>query len=64
MKNKKLNLEDLKIQSFVTSLNQEDANTVKGGVPTAAEACNNTALCSDHQLCSVVDACPTRLCGH
>ena len=34
MKNKKikLNLNDLKVESFVTSLNNKNADTVKGGI--------------------------------
>jgi len=31
MKKKKLNLEQLKVQSFVTSMENEKENTVKGG---------------------------------
>lgn len=35
MKTKKLNLNDLRVESFVTSLENKGANTVKGGVTTA-----------------------------
>ena len=31
MKTKKLNLNDLKVESFVTSMENESSNTVKGG---------------------------------
>lgn len=31
MKNKKLRLDELKVQSFVTSFSDQDARTIKGG---------------------------------
>jgi len=34
MINKKLNLEELKVRSFVTSLNRNEKNDVKGGIYT------------------------------
>lgn len=34
MKNKKLNLNELRVKSFVTELENEKENTVKGGGPT------------------------------
>lgn len=49
MKTKKLNLKDLKVDSFVTSLEIKDAQTVKGGAtPTAPVVIvgASAALCS------------------
>lgn len=43
MKNKKLNLSDLKVKSFVTDLETEKENTVKGGGGnTIDRKCYNT----------------------
>lgn len=36
MKNKKLNLNELKVKSFVTDLEKSSANTAKGGLETWA----------------------------
>ena len=73
MKKKKLNLENLKVQSFVTSLKEENPNTVKGGtasVPAMCDtdnpACANTPVCSRFAFClpgSAYDACPSWGCS-
>lgn len=39
MKKKNLKLSDLKVQSFITSLNEEGALTVRGGAPPASVTC-------------------------
>jgi len=46
---KKLRLENLKIQSFVTSLNNEDKRNIKGGTfPSAAPTfCGGAEICDD-----------------
>jgi len=38
MKTLKLNLKQIKVESFVTSLNEKESGTVKGGVNTLASA--------------------------
>ena len=43
MKNKKLNLEQLKVQSFVTRLQNKDERTVKGGGEITYYGCNSVA---------------------
>ena len=57
-KKMKLNLEDLKVQSFVTTLN-EDSNEIKGGLTGTNPACNsqNDPLCTERKWCSGM-ACP------
>jgi len=40
MKNKKMNLNELKVKSFVTGFEDVESNTVKGGV-TAFPACRS-----------------------
>jgi len=37
MKKKKLNLDQIKVESFVTSMDNEKENTVKGGAPMTDE---------------------------
>ncbi|MEO1052998.1 MAG: pinensin family lanthipeptide [Bacteroidota bacterium] len=39
MKNKKLNLDSIKVKSFVTSFDKEKGNTVKGGQNSDANTC-------------------------
>lgn len=60
MENKKLTLEELEVQSFVTTVNNQDAN-VKGGATAGTCApctCTGSATCtacstSDHYCSSV-----------
>ncbi|GAA0188672.1 hypothetical protein GCM10009122_47720 [Fulvivirga kasyanovii] len=39
MKNKKMNLTDLKVKSFITELDSTSENTVKGGYESAPAEC-------------------------
>ena len=63
MKKKKLNLNDLKVESFVTSLDSEDRNTVKGGADhiehTDIVDCHSIVYCSGNPMgtvcCKVTD---------
>jgi hypothetical protein len=52
MKNKKLNLDNLEVQSFVTSLRDESQHTIKGGASLDLN-------CIDSQInhCSYYDGC-------
>jgi hypothetical protein len=63
---KKMKLENLKIQSFVTSLSKEETVTIQGGdnsfnpvCLSGVPACVNTAVPICRNLHS--DACPTAL---
>ncbi|MCU0286210.1 MAG: pinensin family lanthipeptide [Acidobacteria bacterium] len=49
---RKLNLSSLKVQSFVTSLNEEEKKKVKGGTYSIVET-----------LCATCDTCPAQTCG-
>ncbi len=63
MKKKNLKIADLKIESFVTSVNEENANTVKGGnsvfggcdsvngFPRQPVICQNT-IYPDQSICN------------
>ena len=51
MKNKKLNLNALKVKSFVTEFENEKENTVKGG--------NGSIICTDVQGRSICCLHPT-----
>ena len=58
--NKKMKIEDLKIQSFVTSLGDTNANTVKGGMAiTYPDNCTVTRIeaCGATQRCHSVADC-------
>jgi len=44
---KKLNLDSLRIQSFVTSINTPKEKAIQGGV-----SLNNTCVCHSQALCS------------
>ena len=60
MKIKKLNLDDLKVQSFVTSLKNESQHIIKGGASVDLN-------CVHSQIngCSVYDGCLSgRGCTH
>ena len=51
MKNKNLKLNDLKVQSFVTTLNKENQKTIHGGEGASDNyACDNTEhlACGNH----------------
>ena len=54
MKNKKLNLDELKVKSFVTSFKKTDSNTVKGGV--TLNLCEETA--AGTQCIETARTCP------
>ena len=49
MKKKNLNLDSLKVESFVTDLEQEISNTVKGG--TADPTFHNSNCCDSRYIC-------------
>lgn len=55
MKNKRLNLNELKVESFVTSLENENEQTVKGGGTVNGWT---GASCMVLTLPSVLDRCP------
>ena len=66
MEKKKLKLSELRVQSFVTKLDNTESGTVKGGGQSDNPACNSeVAACIKTQayLCpispSAYDACPT-----
>lgn len=46
MKNKKLNLNELKVKSFVTDLENGKENTVKGGAITVEVGCTMFPICT------------------
>ena len=55
MKKSKLNLNDLKVESFVTDLNANEVNTVKGGNPgtDGSTACGSDPLhCATNNTCN------------
>ncbi|MCW3104370.1 MAG: hypothetical protein JWO09_2810 [Bacteroidetes bacterium] len=45
MKKKNLKLTDLKVQSFVTSLEQDEQKTLQGGAATHADKCSQVPGC-------------------
>jgi len=49
MKNKKLNLGDLKVKSFVTEMENNSDQTVKGGYRT-----QYPIICSEGDVCSIL----------
>jgi hypothetical protein len=56
MKNKKLKLSDLKVQSFVTALNENEKGTIAGG----AGQSDNPACFSNNPICASANpACNT-----
>lgn len=62
---KKLKLKDLKVESYVTSLDEEKAKQVAGGSDSAIESCGWTS-CWSATLCSdTCSACSTsdQYCG-
>jgi hypothetical protein len=66
MEKKRLKLSQLKVQSFVTKLENNESRTVQGGAQSDNPACNSeVAACINTQayLCpinpSAYDACPT-----
>ena len=48
---KNLNLKDLKVQSFVTALEDEQKAKVKGGLPWTCVTCNFECSGSRYVLC-------------
>ena len=71
MKTKKLNLSDLKVTSFVTALDENNAKTVQGGIknvlmwkdtdaPCTGVNCTHFGPCPASQAgCSVGAGCPS-----
>jgi hypothetical protein len=69
---KKLKLSDLKVQSFVTSLSNDQLNTLKGGdnTDTNNPACNSIGIacrtvahdCQQHSTCGSAQICSTCAC--
>lgn len=57
----KLNLEDLKIKSFVTSLDDGDAKNVKGGETEGGLSCNWKCGDTEYWECES-DACSQDTC--
>ena len=57
MKSKKLSLKNLQVNSFVTGLDQNDAETVKGGV--FSDYCTQLLNC---QETVIPRKCPSMLC--
>ena len=51
MKKSKLNLNDLKVESFVTDINAEKSETVKGGLPIPVGTIFDSQCCSDDDHC-------------
>ena len=61
---KKLKLDDLKVKSFVTSLDEKNVNTIKGGGhgDSHGVGCSNENECNsigEFGCDSAIDACPT-----
>ena len=59
---KKLNLKELKVNSFVTDLKEEKVDTVKGGIGPSQILCTATQTLIGPQcytnLCNVTNTCP------
>ncbi|MGB3467556.1 MAG: pinensin family lanthipeptide [Cyclobacteriaceae bacterium] len=53
MKTKKLNLNKLKVQSFVTAMDEATAKTAKGGAPT--DHCQSDGGCGMTTNCETID---------
>lgn len=54
MKNKKLNISELKVKSFVTDLEKEKANTANGGGYTTADSGSGTFGQTNRTDCNTV----------
>lgn len=64
-KQKKLKLNDLKVNSFVTvSMSKDEARNVKGGMVTITDCCTMPTGCTDCTICypCVPSMEPTCLC--
>jgi hypothetical protein len=57
----KLNLEDLKVESFVTSLNNKQKNMIKGGSNFCTWTCGTN--CGSNCLCATFDCASDNGCG-
>lgn len=53
----KLNLNDLKVQSFVTALNEYDKAKIKGGTDTADDDCDTSTCRTCYTRCTCDTAC-------
>lgn len=53
MKQKKLSLNNLKVKSFVTRIDDSNVNTVKGGAPT--DHCQSDGGCGMTNNCATID---------
>lgn len=68
MKNKKLNLNDLSVKSFITSFEEDGRQTIKGGAKgaytdrllcTASGVCVcNSDDCETQVACDLTETCP------
>ncbi len=45
MKNKNLKISDLKVKSFITTMENEEVNTVKGGLFSIGHRCSHANQC-------------------
>ncbi len=62
MKKKKLKLDDLKVQSFVTSLDNEKSKKIQGGTnsgPMYTQVCYYTCAGDSCVVCASVPTCDT-----
>lgn len=55
----KLNLDALKVKSFVTSINDEQQEQVRAGEASRWTKCSYPALCSEESCPEVTCTCPT-----
>ncbi len=62
---KRLNLNDLKVQSFITSVEEESVNTIKGGRESGFQIlCDSTPEnCQEPTARCGSNACGTNACG-
>lgn len=60
MKRKKLKLSDLKVQSFITSFDVEEQNTIKGGVENNRSV--NLQACEASTACTAKDRRSIDIC--
>jgi hypothetical protein len=62
MKNKKLNLRELKVKSFVTYIDEDKSMTAKGGALTITACGDTMCFCKsvDDFLCGGVPKLPTQ----
>ncbi|MEL6560781.1 MAG: pinensin family lanthipeptide [Bacteroidota bacterium] len=61
MKKKKLNLDSLKVESFVTEFKKEEENTVVGGLASIGRHCTENQVCQIHLIVTKGAFCTTRI---